>query len=199
MAEDPAGPWLVVGLGNPGTEYAGTRHNVGRMVVGLLGERVGARFKRHRRARAEVAEERLAGLRCVLARPLTYMNESGGPVAGLSRFFHVPYERLVVVHDELDLDYGLLRLKLGGGDNGHNGLRSIRASLGSGEFHRARFGIGRPPGRMDPIDYVLRDFTATQRRDLPYLLDRGADAVESLLVDGLAAAQNVFNTPPAPG
>lgn len=187
------GTWLVVGLGNPGPAYSGNRHNVGFLVVDLLGQRMSARFKAHK-ARAEIVEGRLAGQRVVLAKPRTYMNESGGPVAGLVDFFKVPLDRLVVVHDELDLPYGGLRLKLGGGDNGHNGLKSIRRSLGSGEFHRVRFGIGRPPGRMDAAAFVLRDFSAAERTSLDLEVDRAADAVEALVSDGLEKAQNTFNT-----
>jgi PTH1 family peptidyl-tRNA hydrolase len=182
-----------VGLGNPGPGYAANRHNVGFMVVDLLAERMGARFKAHK-SRADVVEGRLGDRRVVLAKPRTYMNESGGPVASLRDFFKVPLDRLLVVHDELDLPYGGLRLKLGGGDNGHNGLRSLRASLGSGEFHRVRFGIGRPPGRMDPAAFVLRDFGAAERADLPLNVDRAADAVEALVGAGLEQAQNAFNT-----
>jgi PTH1 family peptidyl-tRNA hydrolase len=194
MADDA---FLVVGLGNPGPGYAGNRHNAGFMVVDLLADRQRARFKAHK-ARAEVVEGRIGGLRAILAKPRSYMNESGGPVAGLRDFFKVPVERLVVVHDELDIPYGALRLKLGGGDNGHNGLRSIRRSLGTGEFLRVRFGIGRPPGRQDPADFVLKDFSAAERKDLGYHVDRAADAVESLLADGLERAQNVYNTDPLP-
>ena len=189
----PGGLWLVVGLGNPGPGFAGNRHNVGYMVVDLLAERMGARFKAHK-ARADVVEGRLGDVRVVLAKPRVYMNESGGPVAALRDFFKVPLDRLAVVHDELDLPYGGLRLKLGGGDNGHNGLKSIRRSLGSGEFNRVRLGIGRPPGRMDPATFVLRDFGAAERKDLPLEVDRAADAVESLVTDGLEKAQNSFNT-----
>ena len=192
MADDV---WLVVGLGNPGPGYAGNRHNAGFMVVDLLAERQRARFKAHK-SRAEVVEGRVAGRRVVLAKPRSYMNESGGPVAGLRDFFRVPVERLVVVHDELDIPYGALRLKVGGGDNGHNGLRSIRRSLGSGEFYRVRFGIGRPPGRQDPADFVLRDFAPVERKDLPWHLDRAADAVECLLADGLDRAQNTYHADP---
>jgi peptidyl-tRNA hydrolase, PTH1 family len=193
---DPAaaGAWLVVGLGNPGPGYAGNRHNVGYLVADLLAERMGGRFKAHKKSRAEVVEGRLAGQRVVLAKPRSYMNESGGPVAGLRDFFKVELERLVAVHDELDLPYGGLRLKLGGGDNGHNGLKSMRRSLGSGEFHRVRFGIGRPPGRMDPAAFVLRDFGSAERKDLDYHVDRAADAVEALVAGGLEHAQNAFNT-----
>jgi PTH1 family peptidyl-tRNA hydrolase len=194
-------PYLVVGLGNPGPGYAGNRHNVGAMVVDLLAERVRGRFKPHGGLRrrggagggAEVVEDRLDGRRVVLAKPRSYMNESGGPVAALTRYFDIPPERLVVVHDELDVPYGALRLKLGGGDNGHNGLRSVRRSLGTGDFLRVRVGIGRPPGRQDPADYVLRDFSAAERKDLAWVLDRAADAAVVLVSDGLEAAQNGFN------
>jgi PTH1 family peptidyl-tRNA hydrolase len=188
-------PFLVVGLGNPGPAYRGNRHNVGFMVLGVLAERVGGRFSKHK-ARADVIEGRLGpppAPRVVLAEPRSYMNESGGPVAGLCGFYKIPVERLVVVHDELDLPYGSLRLKRGGGDNGHNGLRSITRSLGSREYLRVRFGIGRPPGRMDAADYVLRDFSATERKDLDFHVDRAADAVETLVRDGLESAQNRYN------
>jgi PTH1 family peptidyl-tRNA hydrolase len=188
-------PFLVVGLGNPGPAYRGNRHNVGAMVADLFAERVGGRFSKHK-ARADVVEGRLGpppAPRIVLAVPRSYMNESGGPVAGLCGFYKIPVERLVVVHDELDLPYGSLRLKRGGGDNGHNGLRSITRSLSSREYLRVRFGVGRPPGRMDPADFVLRDFTAAERKDLDFHLDRAADAVEALVRDGLEAAQNRYN------
>ncbi|MGH3094833.1 MAG: aminoacyl-tRNA hydrolase [Streptosporangiales bacterium] len=188
-------PWLVVGLGNPGPKYAGNRHNAGFLVADLLAERMGASFKRHR-ARAHVVSGRVAGCRALVAKPQTYMNDSGAAVGGLQGFYKVPLERLVVVHDELDVPYGELRVKFGGGDNGHNGLRSIRRSLRTGEYPRVRFGVGRPPGQMDPVDYLLRDFSATERRDLSYLVDRTADAVESLLADGLERAQNTYNTRP---
>src|SRR5947209_6829811 len=150
MADDR---FLVVGLGNPGPRYAATRHNAGVMVVDLLGERVGGRLKAHK-GRADVLEGRLAGVPVVLAEPTSFMNESGGPVVSVARFFKIPVERIVVVHDELDLPYGSLRLKRGGGDGGHNGLRSTTSALGSKEYLRVRFGIGRPPGRQDPADFV---------------------------------------------
>jgi PTH1 family peptidyl-tRNA hydrolase len=188
-------PFLVVGLGNPGPAYRGNRHNVGVMVLDLLAERVGGRFAKHK-ARADVVEGRLGPLpapRVVLAEPRSYMNESGGPVAGLCNFYKIPVEQLVVVHDELDLPYGSLRLKRGGGDNGHTGLRSITRSLGSREYLRVRFGIGRPPGRMDAADFVLRDFSAAERKDLGFHLDRAADAVETLVREGLESAQNCYN------
>jgi peptidyl-tRNA hydrolase, PTH1 family len=190
---DPRGLWLVVGLGNPGPEYSGNRHNVGFGIVDALAARMGGRFKSHK-ARADVIEGRLAGQRVVLAKPRSYMNESGGPVSALRDFFKVPLDRLVVVHDELDLPFAGLRLKLGGGDNGHNGLKSLRRSLGSGDFNRVRFGIGRPPGRMDAAAFVLRDFSAAERKELDVLVERAADAIEALVVDGMEKAQNTFNT-----
>ncbi len=189
MADDR---WIIAGLGNPGPEYAGNRHNAGYMVVDLLAERMGSRFKAHR-TRNEVADGRLAGFPVTLAKPRTFMNTSGGPVAALATFYKVPPERVIVVHDELDIPFGALRLKLGGGDNGHNGLRSITRSLGTNDYYRVRFGIGRPPGRMDAATFVLRDFSTTERKELPLLIDRGADAVETLLSKGIAAAQNEFH------
>jgi len=158
--------WLVVGLGNPGPSYAGNRHNAGFLVLDLLAERAGGRFRAHK-GRADTVEGRLAGRRVVLVKPKCYMNESGGPVASLRSFFKVPLERAVVVHDELDLPYGAVRLKRGGGDNGHNGLRSVTSALGSKDYLRVRFGIGRPPGRQDPADFVLKDFSAAERKELP--------------------------------
>ena len=190
MAED--GPWIVVGLGNPGPQYVANRHNVGYLVIELLADRVGGNFKAHK-ARADVVETRFDGDRVVLAKPRSYMNDSGGPAVALRDFFKVPVERLIVVHDELDLPYGAIRLKLGGGDNGHNGLKALRRSLGSGEFYRVRVGIGRPPGRQDPADWVLRDFSAAERKDIDLHLERAADAVEALIADGLPAAQNTYN------
>ena len=184
--------WLVVGLGNPGPQYAANRHNAGFMVADLLAGRAGATLKRHR-SRAQVAEGRLAGVPVTLAKPQGFMNLSGGPVASLCGFYKIPPARVVVVHDELDLPFGVVRLKLGGGDNGHNGLRSVTAALGTRDYHRARFGIGRPPGRMDPAAFVLRDFSAAERKDLPFLVDRCADATEALVVQGLTAAQNLYH------
>jgi PTH1 family peptidyl-tRNA hydrolase len=185
-------PYLVVGLGNPGPRYAGNRHNAGFMVLDELARRMGGSFKAHR-GHADVLEGRLAGYRVVLVKPKSYMNLSGGPVASLRDFFKVPADRIVVVHDELDIPYGALRVKLGGGDNGHNGLKSIGKSIGSRDYYRVRFGIGRPPGRQDPADFVLNDFSTVERRELPFHLDRCADAVESLLTEGLAPTQNRFH------
>jgi PTH1 family peptidyl-tRNA hydrolase len=188
-------PWLVVGLGNPGPEYAKHRHNVGYLVVDVLAQRVGARFRRHSRASAQVAEGRLGfgGPRLVLVKPLTYMNLSGGPVAGLAQFYRVPIERIVAVHDELDIPFGTIRLKRGGGEGGHNGLRSLSKSVGDSNYLRVRFGIGRPPGRQDPADFVLSDFSAVERKELDFLVDRAADALEGVLVRGLEWAQNAYH------
>ncbi|GAA3126489.1 aminoacyl-tRNA hydrolase [Planomonospora alba] len=184
--------WLVVGLGNPGPEYAGNRHNAGFMVLDELAARAGGRFKAHR-SRAEVLEGRVAGAPAVLAKPLSFMNLSGGPVKALADFYKVEPARVVVVHDELDVPYGALRAKLGGGDNGHNGLKSITKSLGSRDYLRVRFGVGRPPGRMDVAAFVLRDFATAERKELPFLVDRAADVVESLVRVGLEATQNAFH------
>ena len=189
--------WLVVGLGNPGPQYAGNRHNVGFLVVDELARRAGDRLGRHKRAVATVVESRVgspgASQRVVLAQPQSFMNDSGGPVSALMDFYDVEADRLVVIHDELDIPFGTLRLKFGGGDNGHNGLRSIRRSIGTGEFTRVRLGVGRPPGRQDPADFVLRDFASSEREDAGVMISRGADAVEMLVLDGLERAQNVFN------
>jgi PTH1 family peptidyl-tRNA hydrolase len=187
------GGWVVVGLGNPGPEYEGTRHNVGFLVVDELARRDGQRFRAHKRARALVSEARVAGQRAVLVKPRTYMNESGQAVAPVCDFYRVDADHTVVVHDELDLPFGSLRLKLGGGDNGHNGLRSVRQALGTGDFSRARFGIGRPPGRMDASAYVLRGWSKAERQDLDVLVGRTADAVEALVSEGLERAQSAFN------
>ncbi|GIH71849.1 aminoacyl-tRNA hydrolase [Sphaerimonospora thailandensis] len=184
--------WLIVGLGNPGPEYAGNRHNVGFMVLDELASRVGGRFKAHR-SRAEIVEGRLAGTPVVLVKPLSFMNLSGGPVKALADFFKVAPDSVIVVHDELDIPYGALRTKAGGGDNGHNGLKSITKTLGTRDYLRIRFGIGRPPGRMDPATFVLRDFATVERKDLPFLVDRTADMAESLLTAGVEATQNKFH------
>jgi peptidyl-tRNA hydrolase, PTH1 family len=188
--------YLVVGLGNPGPSYAATRHNIGYQVADLLAQRMGGAWKRHRSGRAQVIEGRLAGLpgaRVVLGRPSCYMNESGGPVSTLLSFYSIPPERLVVVYDELDLPFSTLRVKFDGGDNGHNGLKSIRRSLGTGDYYRVRFGIGRPPGRQDAADYVLSGFSAVERRELDVLVERCADAVESLVEKGLEPTQNLYH------
>jgi PTH1 family peptidyl-tRNA hydrolase len=188
-------PWLVVGLGNPGREYAGNRHNVGFMVADLLASRTGGKLGRHKRAVAEVAEGRLGfgGPKLILAKPLTFMNLAGAPVAALSQFFKVPVEHVIAVHDELDVPYGQVRAKRGGGEGGHNGLRSMSRSLGSKEYARVRVGIGRPPGRQDPADYVLSDFSGAERKELDFLVDRAADVVEAVVLEGVEWAQNKYH------
>jgi len=199
MAEpDGDGPWLVVGLGNPGPKYAGNRHNVGARVVAGLAAELGARLGTHR-SRAEVAEVRLPpragvpGPRLVLAVPSSFMNESGGPVSGLLRFFRVEPARLLVVHDELDLPFGRLRLKRDGGEGGHNGLRSISQSIATKDYCRLRLGIGRPPGRMDPADFVLRDFSGAERADAELMVAEAVEAVRDVAVQGWERAQGEVN------
>jgi peptidyl-tRNA hydrolase, PTH1 family len=187
----------VIGLGNPGPAYEGHRHNVGHLVVAELARRVGGSFRSHKTGRADVVEGRLGGVggpRLVLARARSYMNESGRPAAALVQFYKVPVDWVVAVHDELDIPFDTMRVKLGGGDNGHNGLRSIRSALGSGEFYRVRVGIGRPPGRRSPSDFVLSNYTAEERKILPLQVDRAADAVEALVREGLEQAQSRFNS-----
>jgi PTH1 family peptidyl-tRNA hydrolase len=197
--KEPDQVWLVVGLGNPGPAYAGHRHNVGYLVADELAERMGSAFRMHKSGRAEVVEGRLTppgepGPRVILVRARTYMNESGGPVKQLAAFYKVPPARIVAVHDELDLPFDTMRVKLGGGDNGHNGLRSLRGALGTGEFHRVRIGIGRPPGRQDVADFVLSDYSATERKAVPLQVITAADAVESLVTEGLESTQARFNS-----
>ena len=208
---DETRPWLVVGLGNPGKEYARNRHNVGFMVAELLAGRINASFAKHRRAVARVAEGLgvawntandavlaegrlgLGGPKLILVEPMTYMNLSGAPVASLSQFYKVPPEQIVAVHDELDIPYGQLRVKCGGGEGGHNGLRSMSKSLGTKDYVRVRFGVGRPPGRQDPADFVLSDFSAAERKELDFLVDRAADAVESVITRGVEPTQNAYH------
>ncbi len=181
--------FLVIGLGNPGKQYAGNRHNVGAMVLDVLARRAGTSFRSHK-AGADVAEFRVAGQRVVGAKPRSYMNLSGGSTAALARFFSIEPAFVIAVHDELDLPPAAIRVKRGGGEGGHNGLRSISAALGTKDYLRVRFGIGRPPGRMDPADFVLRDFPAAERRDLEVDLEHAADATEMLIELGLEATQN---------
>jgi PTH1 family peptidyl-tRNA hydrolase len=189
------GPFLVVGLGNPGPSYAGNRHNVGAMVLDELAARAGVKLSagKGKRARTLIGEGRLAGRRVVLARPTSYMNESGGPVRGLLDYHSIPATDLVVLHDELDIPFASVRLKRGGGEGGHNGLRSITRSTGTKDYLRVRVGIGRPPGRQDPADFVLKDFSATERKELDLLVAEAADATEELLAQGLEGAQNVVH------
>jgi len=185
-----AEPLLVVGLGNPGENYARTRHNVGFMVADVLAARLGAKFKAHKRSGAEISTGRLAGRSVVLAKPRCYMNESGRQVGPLAKFYSVQPSDIVVLHDELDLDFGRIRLKLGGGEGGHNGLRSVAAALGTKDFHRVRIGIGRPPGRKDPAAFVLEPFNAAERAEVPTICEQAADAAEMLIELGLEPAQN---------
>lgn len=199
-----ASPWLVVGLGNPGPTYASTRHNVGFMVADELAGRARAPFTAPRGMRADVVETRLAASgmggigadaqRVILLKPRTFMNDSGAAVAKACAFFKIDPDHVIAVHDELDLDFGRLRAKLGGGDNGHNGLKSIRSALGTGDFYRIRFGIGRPPGRQAAADYVLAPIPASLREDYAVEASRNADAVEALISGDLAAVQNRFNS-----
>ncbi|MFD4139110.1 aminoacyl-tRNA hydrolase [Streptomyces sp. NBC_00390] len=191
-------PWLIAGLGNPGPGYAANRHNVGFMVADLLAERIGGTFKRAQKAQAQVLEGRIgapgpASRRVIVVKPMSYMNLSGGPVTALRDFYKVPTANIVAVHDELDIDYGTLRIKLGGGDNGHNGLKSMTKAMGP-DYHRLRFGIGRPPGRMQVADFVLKDFSPAERKELDYFVDRAADGVECLVTEGLERAQSAYNS-----
>jgi peptidyl-tRNA hydrolase, PTH1 family len=194
-----APPWLVVGLGNPGAGYAGNRHNAGAMVAAGLAAELGGRLSSHR-SRAEVAQLRLPpaagrpGEPLVVAVPHTYMNLSGGPVTSLVRYFGVELEQVLVVHDELDLPFGQLRLKRGGGEGGHNGLRSISQSLGSQDYGRLRLGIGRPPGRQDPADFVLRDFAAAEREAAKLMVAEAVEAVLDVVRLGWDRAQGLINT-----
>lgn len=191
-------PWLVVGLGNPGPQYAGNRHNAGFMVADLLAERTRAVFGRHRKAVAAVAEARLGfgvdAPRFILAKPLTFMNLSGGPVASLCQFYKVPPGQVIAIHDELDIPYGQVRLKIGGGEGGHNGLRSISKSLSTKDYIRVRVGVGRPPGRQDAADFVLSDFSGVERKELEFVIDRAADAVEAIVLKGLGTAQQIYHS-----
>ncbi|MGW0184116.1 aminoacyl-tRNA hydrolase [Nocardia sp. NPDC003345] len=183
-------PALVVGLGNPGSGYERTRHNVGFLVADSLAERVGGRFTVHKKSGADVLQARLDGRQVLIAKPRSYMNLSGKPVAALARFFSVPPTEVVVIHDELDLPFGEIRLKRGGGEGGHNGLRSVSGALTTKDYLRTRIGIGRPPGRQDPADFVLKPFSAAERKEVPVVVEQAADAVELLLRVGLEAAQN---------
>ncbi|MDP5227313.1 MULTISPECIES: aminoacyl-tRNA hydrolase [Arthrobacter] len=187
--------WLVVGLGNPGTQYAGNRHNVGQMVLDELAQRMGTRFTVHK-TRAQLAEGRfrIGGPKILLAKPMSYMNLSGGSTSALTRFFAVEPDHVVAVHDEIDIPFNTVKLKLGGGEGGHNGLRDITKALATKDYLRVRVGVGRPSGRMDTADYVLKDFSTTERKELPFLLGDAADAVEQLIDAGLLAAQQRFHS-----
>lgn len=191
--------WLIVGLGNPGPGYAQHRHNVGFRVVDELARRLGAKFSAPARMRAEIAEGRIGppgpdNVRTVLLKSRTFMNESGAAVSKASGYYKIAPDHVIVVHDELDIDLGQLRVKFGGGDNGHNGLKSIRKSLSGGDYYRIRFGVGRPPGRQDPADFLLSNFAARERDDVEVEIVRAADAVESLIINGLDRTQSSFNS-----
>ncbi|MDR2567532.1 MAG: aminoacyl-tRNA hydrolase [Bifidobacteriaceae bacterium] len=197
--------WLVVGLGNPGPDYARNRHNLGFMAVDVLAARSGVSFaaRAHGRALAAAARVGVApggapGPRAVLAKPQTFMNLSGGPTAELADYFGVELDHVIVVHDDIDLPPWQVRLKRGGGEGGHNGLRDISKALGSKDYIRVRGGVGRPPGNQDAAAYVLRDFPASQRADVALLADKAADAVERVILEGLDAAQLAFHTQPKP-
>lgn len=192
MAENT---WLVAGLGNPGPGYSRNRHNVGQMVLDELASRLGGTFKSHK-AHAQVVEGRLrpGGPRVILGKPLTFMNLSGGPVSALAKFYGVEPDHVIAVHDEIDIPFNTVKLKIGGGEGGHNGLRDISKALGTKAYYRVRVGVGRPPGRMDTADYVLKDFGAAEKKDLPFLVGDSADAVELLIDEGLLAAQQKFHS-----
>lgn len=183
-------PALVVGLGNPGSEYERTRHNIGFLVADVLAERVGGRFAVHKKSGADLLQARLDGRQVLIAKPRSFMNVSGRPVAALAKFFSVPPTEVIVVHDELDLPFGAIKLKRGGGEGGHNGLRSVSSALTTKDYLRTRIGIGRPPGRQDPADYVLKQFAVPERKEVPVIVEQAADAVELLLRVGLETAQN---------
>lgn len=190
--------WLVVGLGNPGPAFASHRHNVGYRVADELARRMGIRFRVLRGCRAEVGEGRIGppgdqAPRLVLAKSRTFMNETGWAVTRLLSYYKLKPAQMIVIHDELDIEPGQLRVKFGGGDNGHNGLKAIRKSLGSGDFFRVRIGVGRPPGRQDPADYLLSNFPASAREAVEVEIGRAADAVESLVLVGLDKTQSAFN------
>ncbi|MEL4317734.1 aminoacyl-tRNA hydrolase [Leifsonia sp. YIM 134122] len=188
--------WLVAGLGNPGPGYSGNRHNVGQMVLDELASRISASFKTHK-ANALVAEGRLrpGGPKLILAKPGTFMNLSGKPIAALLKFYSLDASRLIVIHDELDVPFDTVKLKQGGGHGGHNGLRDIISAIGTPDFTRVRVGVGRPPGRQDAADFVLHDFSSTEKKVLPNLLADAADAAEHIVTDGLASAQLRFHSP----
>ena len=190
--------FVIAGLGNPGPAYAGTRHNIGAMVVAELAANLSVKLSRHKKAFAAVGQSHIglpgSQTSVVLSIPLCFMNESGGPIKSILDFYDVPPENLIVVHDELDIDFAAIRLKFGGGDNGHNGLKSIKKSIGTGEYFRTRVGIGRPIGRQDPADFVLSPFSSGERKVLPDLIGRSCDAIETLITQGLDTAQSKFNS-----
>ena len=187
MSESPI---LIAGLGNPGSQYEKTRHNVGFMVADVLASRLGGKFTLHKKSGADLLQGRLVGKPVAIAKPRAYMNLSGRQVAAAAQFFSITPDRIVVVHDELDVEFGNVRLKQGGGEGGHNGLRSLTESTGTKDYLRVRVGIGRPPGRMDAASYVLKPFSTVERKELDLVCEQAADAVELLLELGLEPAQN---------
>lgn len=187
--------WLIVGLGNPGPNYAKTRHNIGQMVLDELAKEVGGSFKKHSKASAVVVEGRLGfgGPKVILMKSLGYMNTSGGPVSTIAKFYGIDPDHIIVVHDELDIPFYTIKLKIGGGEGGHNGLRDITKALGTKDYYRVRTGIGRPPGRMDTADFVLKPFSSTEAKDLPFLISNAADATMMLVKEGLLATQQRYH------
>ncbi|MFW0784578.1 aminoacyl-tRNA hydrolase [Gordonia sp. CPCC 206044] len=184
---------LIVGLGNPGPKYEKTRHNIGAMVADGLVASAGERWKLHKKSGAEAAPITIAGHQVIVARSRTYMNVTGRQIGPLAKFYSIGPDDLIVLHDELDIDFGVVRLKRGGGEGGHNGLRSISQTMGSRDYLRVRLGIGRPPGRQDPADFVLKPFPSSARADVELLVENGIEATETLVAQGLDAAQNVVH------
>lgn len=193
--EDMSDAWLIVGLGNPGPEYEKTRHNIGQMVLDELAKEVGGSFKKHSKASAVVVEGRLGfgGPKVILMKSLGYMNTSGGPVSAVAKFYGIDPDHIILVHDELDIPFDTIKLKIGGGEGGHNGLRDITKALGTKDYYRVRTGIGRPPGRMDTADFVLKPFSSTEAKDLPFLISNAADATMMLVKEGLLATQQRYH------
>lgn len=189
--------WLVVGLGNPGEQYAATRHNIGQMVVDELAKRNLVKFSSHK-SRTEIAAYKLgvgvAAHSIILAKSKSYMNETGGPIKALANFYSVQPENIIVLHDELDIPFASIRSKIAGGDNGHNGLKSMTSAFDGPDYYRIRLGIGRPMGQQDPADFVLKAFSKVEQKDLSDFIDRGADTVESLISNGLELTQQNFNS-----
>ncbi len=188
--------WLLIGLGNPGKEYEKTRHNIGAALISEYAKKAGVKFSSHK-SRADIAEISIGvGAQRVLLIAATlrcYMNESGGPTSSLANFFKVNSDHIIIAHDELDIPFQSIRVKYGGGDNGHNGLKSVTSGLSSSDYYRIRLGIGRPIGEQDPADFVLKPFSSAERKDLDLFLQRGIDAVELLITQGIERAQNSFN------
>ena len=189
--------WLVVGLGNPGPEYEATRHNIGQLVVDQLAKSHSAKWSSHK-SRCDIAEFKLGvgvdAASVIVAKSKSYMNESGGPIKALANFYSVEPNQIIVLHDELDIPFAAIRSKIAGGDNGHNGLKSLTSAFGTPEYFRVRLGIGRPMGQQDPADFVLKQFSKEEKKDLEEFIDRGADCVEFLIEKGLDLTQSKFNS-----